>query len=245
MSIEREPSSTGLLFKLAAPSICLLLAACQQTTSRADQPAATATPAAAYAAGDMRSSAAAGTAAPSREYRILPQDMLEVSVYQVPALNRTAQVDGTGHIALPLIGGVKAGGRTARELEADIAAKLGAKYLKSPQVTVFVKDALGQRVTIDGAVRKPGVYSANTLLQAMAQAGGVDELGDRDSVTVFRVTDQQRTGERYSLDAIRAGRASDPPVYGGDTIIVDESGARVAWRAFKDVAGAARMVPGL
>src|SRR6059058_566114 len=116
MRTEREPSSARLLVVLAAPFICVLLAACQQTTGRAEQPTATASSAAAYAAGDMRSSAAAGTAAPSREYRILPQDMLEVSVYQVPSLNRTAQVDGTGHIALPLIGGVKAGGRTAREL---------------------------------------------------------------------------------------------------------------------------------
>jgi len=172
--------------------------------------------------------------------------MLEISVYQVPSLNRSVQVDGSGQIFFPpLIGGVQAGGRTARDLEADITAKLTAKYIKSPQVTVFIKDAIGQRIIVDGAVRRPGLYSAKSLMQALTQAGGVDDIGDRDSVTVFRVADQQRTSETYSLNAIRRGQAADPPIFGGDTIVVAESGPRVLWGAVKDVAGAARMVPGL
>jgi len=174
------------------------------------------------------------------------QDTVEVSVFQVPSLNRTAQVDGSGRIALPLIGAVTAAGRTTRELEADIAAKLGAKYVQSPQVSVSVKDAVGQRVTVDGAVKKPGVYAAKgetSLLQVIALAGGLDEVGDSDSITLFRVANQQRTASQHSLSAIRAGRVADPPVYGGDTIVIGESAARNAWKMVKDIApigGAAR-----
>ena len=138
-----------------------------------------------------------------------------------------------------MIGGVTAAGRTTREIEADIAAKLGAKYVQSPQVSVSVKDAVGQRITVDGAVRKPGVYSAKgetTLLQVIAQAGGLDEVGDSDSITLFRVANQQRTATQHSLGAIRAGRAVDPPVFGGDTVVVGESAARNAWKMVKDIA---------
>ena len=173
MSIEREPSSTGLLFKLAAPylSVCSLRPASRPRAAQTSQPPLPhpRLPMPLVIGARVRRPAQRRRA---ESYRILPNDMLDVSVYQVPALNRTAQVDGTGHIALPLIGGVKAGGRTARELEADIAAKLGAKYLNSPQVTVLSKMLLGQRVTIDGAVRKPGVYSANTLLQSTGASWG-------------------------------------------------------------------------
>jgi polysaccharide export outer membrane protein len=247
MKTQHKPPRNRLLAGLTALTVPLLLGGCQQTASRVATPAAAGPPAAAaYAANDTRSNTVAATTEPGREYRISPQDMLEVSVYQVPSLNRSVQVDGSGQIFFPpLAGGVQAGGRTVRELESDITAKLGAKYIKSPQVTVFVKEALGQRVIVDGAVRKPGLYSAKSLMQALTQAGGVDDIGDRDSVTVFRVADQQRTGQTYSLNSIRKGQAADPPIYGGDTIVVGESSARVLWGAVKDVAGAARMVPGL
>jgi len=173
------------------------------------------------------------------DYRVAPQDTVEISVFQVPSLNRAVQVDGNGRLSLPLIGSVVAGGRTTRELEADIAAKLGARYVQSPQVAVSVKDGLGQRVTVDGAVKKPGVYTAKgetSLLQTLAQAGGLDEVADGDSINVFRVTNQQRTATQYSLSAIRAGRAVDPQIFGGDTIIVGESAAKNAWRMVKDIA---------
>jgi len=231
MKLAGELPSTGTL--ISALSITLLLAGCQETATRTDRP----TPAA-YAASSV-GNAAGSNPESNRQYRILPQDMLEISVFQVPSLNRTVQVDGNGQLFLPLIGGVTAGGRTVREVESDVAARLGAKYVNAPQVSVFVKDAIGQRITVEGAVKRPGVFSANSLVQALAQAGGVDDIGDRDSVTIFRVTGQQRTATRYSLNAIRAGQAADPPTYGGDTVVVGESAVRTVWKDFKDVAGMA------
>ena len=91
-------------------------------------------------------------------YRIGPLDVLDVSVFKVPELSKSVQVADSGSINLPLVGEVQASGRTAQEMERDIAAKLGAKYLRNPQVTVYVKEYNSQRVTIEGAVKKPGVY---------------------------------------------------------------------------------------
>ena len=192
--------------------------------------------------------AAAAPVTPQRaDYRLAAQDVLDVSVYQVPDLNRTVQVDGAGMISLPLIGGVRAAGRTVREVEADVTRRLGARYLQSPQVSVFIRDAVGLRVTVDGAVRKPGfvqMKGATTLLSVIAEAQGFTDTADQSGVMIFRPTDKGRTVARFDIAAIRAGQAVDPPVYGGDTVVVDESTARTAWKQFREalpVAGLFRL----
>jgi polysaccharide export outer membrane protein len=192
--------------------------------------------------------APAGQATASRaDYRLVAQDVLDVSIYQVPDLNRTVQVDGAGMISLPLIGGVPAAGRTVREVEADVTRRLGARYLQSPQVSVFIRDAVGLRVTVDGAVRKPGfvqMKGATTLLSVIAEAQGFTDTADQSGVMIFRPTEQGRTVARFDVAAIRDGRAVDPPVFGGDTVVVDESSARTAWKQFREalpVAGLFRL----
>jgi polysaccharide export outer membrane protein len=178
-----------------------------------------------------------GKQAEAANYRIGANDILDVAVYGVPDLNRTVQVDGRGDVVLPLISIVKAAGRTPRDLEADIAKRLGDKYLRSPQVTVFVKEAYGQRVTVDGAVKLPGVVQAKgemTLLAAIALAQGFTDVADTGAVLVFRQTQQGRTAARFDANAIRSGAAQDPQIFGGDTIVVDESGAKAAFKAVRD-----------
>ncbi|MDB5569213.1 MAG: hypothetical protein JWN93_396, partial [Hyphomicrobiales bacterium] len=182
--------------------------------------------------------AATSAQAEAGNYRIGSNDILDVAVYQVPDLTRTVQVDGRGNIVLPLIAEVKAAGRTPRELEAEVARRLGERYLRSPQVTVFVKEAYGQRITVDGAVKTPGVLQAKgemTLLTAVALAQGFTEFADTSAVLVFRQTAQGRTAARFDANAIRSGQAQDPPIYSGDTIVVDESGAKAAWKSVRDV----------
>lgn len=167
------------------------------------------------------------------EYRIGPQDLLEVNVFQVAELNRTVRVNTSGDISLPLIGVMKAGGRTVQELEADIAKSLDAKFLQNPQVTVFVKEFTSQRVTLEGAVKTPGIYpltGKTTLLQAIAMAQGLDPLADLKGIVIFRVVDGKKMGARFDIKAIRSGAAADPQVYGDDIIVIDQSGSKTAFR---------------
>ena len=108
-------------------------------------------------------------------YLVGALDVLEISVFKVPELSKSVQVADTGTINLPLLGEVQASGKTASEIEKDLTRQLGAKYLKSPQVTVYVKEHNSQRVTIEGAVRRPGVYPIRgtlSLVQPLASAGG-------------------------------------------------------------------------
>ncbi len=164
----------------------------------------------------------------SKDYRIGPLDKLDITVFQVKDLTLDGvQVDGSGRISLPLIGNVTAAGKTAPELGDEIATLLKGKYLQNPQVTVTVSDAISQKVTIDGAVREPGVYAMSgptTLLQAVAMAKGPDpKIAKLDRVAVFRTTNGQRTAAVFDLKAIRAGKADDPEIYGNDVIVVDGS----------------------
>ena len=174
----------------------------------------------------------------SEDYRIAPLDVLEISVFGVPDLTRTAQVSSSGTISMPLIKTVKAGGRTASELERDIAKKLQASYLQEPQVSVFIKEYNSQRITVDGAVQKPGIYPITgkiSLLQAIALAEGLAVIADPSGVMVFRTVGEKRMGARFDITQIRSGKQNDPMLKAGDIVMVDESSARTTLRDIKEV----------
>lgn len=155
-------------------------------------------------------------------YRIGPPDVLEISVFKVPELSKSVQVADGGTINLPLVGEIPAAGKTAQEVEHDLTLRLGAKYLQNPQVSVYVKEYNSQRVTIEGAVKKPGLYPIKgraTLLQLIATAEGLDQNAD-STVLVIRQADGKRSAARFELNEIRTGQAEDPPMQSGDTIVV-------------------------
>ena len=175
------------------------------------------------------------------DYQIGASDLLEISVFQVPDMSRTVRVNSHGLISLPLIGAVKAGGLTAQELEVAIAQKLSESLLQDPQVSVFIKEFVSQRVTVEGSVSKPGVYpltGRTTLLQVIALASGVDLVAEENAVKVFRQDGSDANGGRtvliYDLEAIRAGRVEDPLIQGNDLVVVEKSGARSALKGVTD-----------
>ncbi len=205
-------------------------------TSSSTLQGAAATSAEAVFSGTVATAAGKNIVPPPADYRISPLDLLEISVFQVAELTRTVQVNTNGLVALPLVGTVQAGGKTTSELESDIAKSLGDKYLQSPQVTVFVKEYTSQRVTVDGAVKKPGIFPSTgglSLLQALALAEGLNEVADPGGVLVFRVVDNRRMAARFDLTAIRKGKADDPLLKAGDIVMVDESAARTTLRDLK------------
>jgi polysaccharide export outer membrane protein len=170
------------------------------------------------------------------DYRIGAQDLLEISVFGIDQLSSTVRVNSNGQISLPLIGGVLAGGKTIPELETEIGNKLKNGYVQDPQVTVFVKEFTSQRVTLEGALNKPGIYpltGKTSLLQAIAMAQGIDEdRADLKGVLIFRQIDGKRAGAVFDLAEVRAGTMPDPQVYGDDVIVVEQSGSKSAFRRF-------------
>jgi polysaccharide export outer membrane protein len=169
------------------------------------------------------------------EYRLGAQDLIEIAVFQVEDLNRTVRINSSGQISLPLVGTILAGGKTVSELEEEIAAELSAEFLQDPQVSVFVKEFTSQRITMEGAIKSPGIYpmrGRTTLIQAIAQAGGVTDLANLQGVVVFRKVNGEKMAAIFDLQAIRGGNAEDPEVYGDDIVVIDQSGSRTALRRF-------------
>jgi polysaccharide biosynthesis/export protein len=165
------------------------------------------------------------------EYRIGPSDLLKVKVFQVEDLDREVRVNNAGEISLPLVGVVKAAGRTVNELEADLAQRFASRYLQNPQVTVFVEDFASMRVTVGGAVKKGGVFpvtSRLTLLQSIALAEGVIETANLKNVVVFREVGGERQFARFDLKQIVSGEMPDPELRGNDVVVVDTSAGKVA-----------------
>ncbi len=167
-------------------------------------------------------------------YRIGSQDILSVRVFQEPELSfEETQVDSSGLINFPLIGQVQAAGLTPLQLGNEIERRLGARYIRSPQVVVGVVTSVGQRVVVEGSVMEPGVYEvagSSSLLKSIARAKGPTRTAATNEVVIFRQIDGQRMGAIFDLQAIREGKAPNPTIQGGDTIVVGFSGLKGAYR---------------
>jgi polysaccharide export outer membrane protein len=179
---------------------------------------------------------ASGAYKGANDYRIGAQDLLNISVFGVQELNRDVRVNSNGQISLPLIGTVMAGGQTIPDLERDLAAHYARGYLQNPQVTVFVKEFTSQRITLEGAINKPGIYpitGRTSLLQGIALAGGVDDkVADLGGIVVMRTVAGKRQAAVFDLRQVRKGQIEDPLLYGDDIIVVEQSGSKTAIRRF-------------
>ncbi len=161
----------------------------------------------------------------SKAYKIGPHDLLEVTVFKVPDLSKTVQVSEAGTINYPLIGELEAGGKTARELEQDLTRLLGAKYLQNPQISVLIKEYNSQRVTVEGAVKKAGVYPITggmSLLQAIAFAGGFEGNAE-ETILLIRQKDGKSFSGKFDVSEIHHGNIPDIPLEAGDVIIAPTS----------------------
>jgi polysaccharide export outer membrane protein len=176
---------------------------------------------------------------PNVTYRIGPQDLLRIEVFQVEEFSTQERVNGAGMITMPEIGEVQVGGLTPKEAEERIAARLRESVLQDPQVSIFVLEYASQRVTVTGHVKQPGIFpltAETTLMQAIALAGGLDEVGKKEEVIVFR---KQQGGNinAYVVDlaAIERGQLTDPRIVADDRVVVPKSGMAVLGRSVNNV----------
>ncbi len=116
------------------------------------------------------------------EYRIGPEDVLNINIFEAQELNREVRVSAGGDISLPLLGSVRAAGLTPRELEFVLQELLHRTYMKDPHVSVFVREMQSHPVSVMGAVRRPGVFQirgSKTLLEVLSLAEGLaDDAGE-------------------------------------------------------------------
>jgi polysaccharide export outer membrane protein len=168
---------------------------------------------------------------------IAENDLLDIKIFDVKQLDQDVEVDSRGNISLPLVGQVRAAGKSAHQLVSDLKKLYGAKYLQNPQITVRVKESFKQRVTIDGEIRTAGllrVVSGSTLMRVIAESGGFTEVADPRKVFVFRDASNEKLVAQFNVFDIRAAKKSDPHIYAGDVIVVFSSNTRVAMKNLRE-----------
>ena len=162
-----------------------------------------------------------------------PGDIVSIRVYDEADLSvEDIAIDNAGVLSLPLIGDVRAAGRTATELSRAIEAAYAADYLRDPRVSVLVKQARVQTITVEGEVTQPGVFpyrEGQTLLTALALARSPTDTAKLDHVIVFRTAGGERQAGRFDVQAIRGGAMPDVALLPGDTVVVGYSSTRGAF----------------
>lgn len=167
-------------------------------------------------------------AAPSINYRLLPNDLVFIKVFQEDGLNSTLRLAEDGTIIFPLIGTARLGGLTVADATKLIRDQLDARFLVNPHVTLTVLRYANRNVTVLGQVQKPGAYSLKDqgtmdLLQAVGLAGGFTRLANPSRITIKRNVDGRESvitadGKKLARDSGTAPFTILP----GDTITVAE-----------------------
>lgn len=166
------------------------------------------------------------------DYRVGPEDLLEIDVFGVPDLKTTARVSARGYIKLSLIDKLEVAGLTVSALESLISKKL-EKYVQEPVVSVFVREYRSQQISVLGSVKDPRAYYATGqkyLLDMLSQAGGLTQ--DAGSICIIqrppRSDSSENKGEKIVIDLdellIKGRPELNIPVLSGDTIVVPKSG---------------------
>jgi polysaccharide export outer membrane protein len=184
-----------------------------QTAKETAAPAESATPAA-------PDSAAA-------QIRIGGGDLLNISVYGVPELTQDVRVNNSGDVYLPLIGYVQLGGLTLDQAQTVIENRLReGEFVKTPHVTVFLKDYVNQSATVTGEVTRPGIYpilGTRRLLEVLAAAGGLTARAGRTVIITHR--DHPDEPEKFDLPAdLTKSPKENIEILPGDTLVVSRAG---------------------
>ncbi|MBT9463783.1 polysaccharide biosynthesis/export family protein [Hydrogenophaga sp.] len=238
-----NPRASAAFWVIGVVAVAAALPLQAQTPVSANAATAHAVPASAPL--DANGADSAPTRSPAQgvdaNYRISPNDLMEFDVFGVPDMKRDVRVNASGEVSLPLIGQVPVAGLTAQAAARLIADRYKEKYLQDPQVSLFIKEFTTQRIAIEGAVLKPGVYPMTgqlTLLRALALSGGFAPYADINKIVVYRHgAGGAREQFTYDLDKVRAGQEVDPNIRADDVIVIQRNARRTALRdsLFSDI----------
>lgn len=161
-------------------------------------------------------------------FTIIGGDVLQITVWKEDGLDREVLVLPGGDITFPLIGTIKAQGKTSAELQADIKFKL-KELIPDASVTVAVKAALGHTINVIGQVAKPGeivIGRRTTVMQALSQAGGLTPFASQSKINVMRHGDNGDESIKIPYADIVSGDHLDKDIVlrSGDVVIVPTAG---------------------
>jgi polysaccharide export outer membrane protein len=158
------------------------------------------------------------------DYRLGPGDQMEIAVWKDETLTKSVIVLPDGKISFPLIGEVKAAGRTIAQLRKEIAEKI-SPFLPDPTLSIEVKQVNSMLIYVIGRVNSPGRFALNTnvnVLQALTIAGGVNAFARRDKIKIFRQEGEKTTILHFKYDEVVEGTRLEQNIMlqRGDVVVV-------------------------
>jgi len=171
----------------------------------------------------IASSAAAGVVVPG-DYVIGAEDVIGVLFWREPDMSGEVTVRPDGKITLPLIGEISAVGKKPEALRDDLQ-KAAGRYLADANVTVVVRQIHSRKVFITGQVTHPGEFALTaprTVLQLIAQAGGLTEYADGGSITIMRTEQGKNRVFKFNYKDVSKGKNLEQNIQlmPGDTVVV-------------------------
>ncbi|MET0535096.1 MAG: polysaccharide biosynthesis/export family protein [Steroidobacter sp.] len=164
-------------------------------------------------------------AAEPEPYRIQPGDLLIVSVWKEQDLMAEVLVRPDGGLSFPLVGDVRASGRTVDELRTLVDERL-SKFIPDPSVTIAVKQIGGNRIYVLGKVNRPGEFAFSQpidVMQALSLAGGATSFAALDDIQILRRDPAgKQTSRRFRYSEVERGRDLEQNILlkSGDTVVV-------------------------
>lgn len=152
-------------------------------------------------------SSACADALPGDKYILGPGDVLGISVWKNAELTQDVPVLPDGYISFPLVGEIKAAGRTLSQFQKALEEKL-IHYIPQPSLSVLVKK-VNMNIYVIGKVQHSGMFGLNTnikVLQALTMAGGLNPFAKRDEIKILRKIGNETKIYKFNYDDVSSGQ---------------------------------------
>ena len=164
------------------------------------------------------------TAPRPEDYKVLPGDVLQISVWKEPELQLQVLVRPDAAFSFPLAGEVSVSGRSVAELQQEITQRL-SRFISNPVGPVSVTEILGNKVYVIGQVNKPGDFVVNPrvdVMQALSMAGGVTPFADTNDIRILRRVGDRQLALPFEYNSVLKGRSLEQNVilHAGDIVVV-------------------------
>lgn len=168
--------------------------------------------------------ASGASAQAQASYHVKPGDVLEISVWKEPDLQRQVLVRPDGAFSFPLVGEVDARGKTVADLTKTVSERL-ARYIADAVVTISVQQINGNKIYVLGQVNKPGEFIVNpsvNIMQALSMAGGTTPFAATNDIIVLRGQGKQQNAMAFRYNDVVRGRSLDTNIelLAGDIVVV-------------------------
>lgn len=157
-------------------------------------------------------------------YRVLPGDLLQVSVWKEPDLQLDVLVRPDAAFSFPLAGDISTKGRSVTDLQSELTRRLG-RYISDPVVTVSVKAVLGNKVYVIGQVNRPGDFVVNPsvdVMQALSMAGGSTPFAALNDIKILRRNENKQVAISFRYNDVVKGKdlTQNIVLQSGDIVVV-------------------------